>query len=84
MYPHMIPNVISEAVTFQKAAASPQTLIFMLIVVGTVIPIILIYTSYEFWVFRGKVDNYYKKDMNKKMNSWSFLSFVFRFHHRRS
>lgn len=62
LYPHMIPNIISGAVTVEKAAAAPQTLIFMLIVLGVMIPIILIYTSYEFWVFRGKVRNYYKKD----------------------
>ena len=62
LYPHMIPNMIGNAVTVEKAAASPQTLIFMLIVVGVMIPVILIYTSYEFWVFRGKVRNYYKKD----------------------
>ena len=62
LYPHMMPNVIGEAITVQKAAASPKTLIFMLIVVAVMIPIILIYTSYEFWVFRGKVRNYYKKE----------------------
>jgi cytochrome d ubiquinol oxidase subunit II len=34
LYPHMIPNVIGEAVTVAKAAAASQTLIFMLIVVA--------------------------------------------------
>jgi len=61
LYPHLIPNVIGEAVTVAKAAAASQTLSFMLIVVAVLLPIILIYTSYEFWVFRGKVSEYYKK-----------------------
>lgn len=62
LYPYMIPNVISEAVTISGAAASSGTLKFMLIVVGSLIPIILIYTTYEFWVFRGKVSAYYKRE----------------------
>ncbi len=61
-YPHMIPNVVSEALTVAGAAAAPQTLVFMLIVVGVMLPVILAYTSYEFWLFRGKVSGYYKKD----------------------
>jgi cytochrome bd ubiquinol oxidase subunit II len=60
-YPHMIPNVVSEAVTVSGAAAAPQTLMFMLVVVGVMLPVILAYTSYEFWIFRGKVSGYYKK-----------------------
>lgn len=62
LYPHMIPNVISKAVTVTEAAAAPQTLIFMLVVVAVMIPIILAYTTYEFWVFRGKVRDYYDKE----------------------
>ncbi len=61
-YPHMIPNVLGEAVTAPAAAAAPQTLIFMLTVVGIALPVILAYTSYEFWVFRGKISDYYKKN----------------------
>lgn len=62
LYPHMMPNVVGAALTVAKAAAASQTLLFMLIVVAIMLPIILIYTSYEFWVFRGKVHNYYNKD----------------------
>jgi cytochrome bd ubiquinol oxidase subunit II len=62
LYPHMMPNVIGEAITVAKAAAGSQTLIFMLIILAVMLPIILIYTSYEFWVFRGKVGDYYRKE----------------------
>ena len=62
LYPQIIPNVINEAVTLQKAASGTKTLFFMLIVLGAVIPIILIYTTYEFWVFHGKASAYYNKD----------------------
>ncbi len=54
MHPYMIPHVISEAVTTNAAAASPMTLSFMLVVALILIPILLLYTSYEYWVFRGK------------------------------
>ncbi len=62
LYPLMIPNLISESLTVEKAAAAPQTLIFMLIVIGVTIPLILLYTTYEFWVFRGKAREYYKRE----------------------
>jgi cytochrome d ubiquinol oxidase subunit II len=56
MYPIMIPQVILPGVTVHGAAASPKTLMFMLIVTGVLIPVILCYTTYEFWVFHGKVN----------------------------
>lgn len=56
MYPIMIPHVISPAITVSGAAASPKTLMFMLIVTAVLIPVILTYTAYEFWVFHGKVE----------------------------
>lgn len=55
MYPDMIPNVISSPITVRNAAASPQTLEFMLVVMIVLIPVILIYTGYKHRVFRGKV-----------------------------
>lgn len=58
----MIPSVISGALTVQAAAAAPKTLIFMLVVLSVVIPVILVYTTYEFWVFRGKASRYYKRE----------------------
>jgi len=56
MYPNMIPNVASEPVTVTAAAASPSVLMFMLVVTGSLIPVILLYTAYQFWVFHGKVE----------------------------
>jgi cytochrome d ubiquinol oxidase subunit II len=54
-YPHMIPGIASSPVTVRAAAASPDTLLFMLLVVSILLPLILGYTAYERWVFRGKV-----------------------------
>jgi cytochrome d ubiquinol oxidase subunit II len=53
MYPYMIPNIMSP-VTIHEAAASEKTLIFMLVVMGILIPIMLVYTLYTYRVFRGK------------------------------
>ncbi|MGA2225645.1 MAG: cytochrome d ubiquinol oxidase subunit II [Syntrophobacteraceae bacterium] len=54
MYPDMIPNVISSPVTVHAAAASKDTLEFMLEAMAVTLPVILIYTIYKHWVFRGK------------------------------
>jgi len=56
MYPMMIPHVILPSVTVQSAAASPKTLLFMLVVTAVLIPVLLSYSVYGFWVFRGKTD----------------------------
>ena len=50
-YPYMIPASIS--LTF--AASSSKTLIFMLSSIGLLIPVMLIYSGYQYLVFRGKV-----------------------------
>jgi cytochrome d ubiquinol oxidase subunit II len=51
----LFPYVIPPEITIWEAAAPDTSLIFML--VGTVIllPVILGYTAYTYWVFRGKV-----------------------------
>jgi cytochrome bd ubiquinol oxidase subunit II len=54
LYPQMIPQVISP-VTIDEAAATPKTLLFMLIAVAVLIPLIVFYTSYTYKVFRGKI-----------------------------
>ena len=54
LYPNMIPHVVSP-VTVEQAAASRPTLIFMLVVMGVLLPVIFFYTSYTYRVFRGKV-----------------------------
>ncbi len=54
MYPDMIPNVISSAITVHAAAASKDTREFMLEAMAVMLPIILIYTTYKHWIFPGK------------------------------
>ncbi len=54
LYPQMIPNLISPA-TVTEVAASPQTLLFMLIVTAILLPVIIFYTSYTYKVFGGKL-----------------------------
>lgn len=50
-YPYMIP----ASITLTDAASSSKTLIFMLSGIGLLIPVMLVYSSYQYLVFRGKV-----------------------------
>jgi len=51
MYPYIVPR----SITIWQAAA-PETAGILLVGVSILIPIILIYTGWAYWVFRGKVD----------------------------
>jgi cytochrome d ubiquinol oxidase subunit II len=51
MYPYIVPR----AVTIWDAAAPVRSQVFMLWGVGAILPLILIYTAWAYWVFRGKV-----------------------------
>jgi cytochrome d ubiquinol oxidase subunit II len=51
MYPYLIPN----SVTLQMAAAPASSQVFMLAGAGVLVPLILAYTAWSYWVFRGKV-----------------------------
>jgi cytochrome bd ubiquinol oxidase subunit II len=51
MYPYIVP----QSITITQAAAPENSQIFMLIGVAILIPLILIYTGWAYWVFRGKV-----------------------------
>jgi len=51
----MFPDVVPGAVTIHDAAAPDASLIFMLVGAVILVPIILAYTAYAYWVFRGKV-----------------------------
>jgi len=51
----IFPEVVPGAITIHEAAAPRSSLIFMLVGAGILIPIILAYTGYSYWVFRGKV-----------------------------
>jgi len=52
-YPYIVPS----SVTLWAAAAPENSLKFLLVGAVFLIPIILTYTAYSYWVFRGKVDN---------------------------
>ncbi|CAN5517979.1 cytochrome d ubiquinol oxidase subunit II [soil metagenome] len=52
LFPYVVPN----AVTLAQAAAPAASQGFMLVGAAVLIPIILAYTGYAYWVFRGKTD----------------------------
>jgi hypothetical protein len=49
------PDVIPGRVSIWQAAAPEQSQLFMLIGALVLIPLILAYTAWSYWVFRGKV-----------------------------
>ena len=51
LYPYLVPPQI----TIYEAAAPPESLAFLLAGAAVLLPIILAYTAYSYWVFRGKV-----------------------------
>ncbi|WP_410012510.1 cytochrome d ubiquinol oxidase subunit II [Sodalis sp. C49] len=51
IWPHLIP----PSITFWDAAAPPQSQGFMLVGALFIIPLILVYTFWSYYVFRGKV-----------------------------
>ncbi|MFZ4688268.1 MAG: cytochrome d ubiquinol oxidase subunit II [Polymorphobacter sp.] len=51
----MFPWLVPGKVTIFEAATAENSQVFMLIGVGIMLPIIIGYTAYSYWVFRGKV-----------------------------
>lgn len=51
-YPYIVPT----SLTIWDAAAPDSSLKFLLVGAAVLVPIILAYTAYAYWVFRGKVD----------------------------
>ena len=51
----MWPYVIPPSVTLQQAAAPESSQLFMFVGAVVLVPIILAYTAYAYWVFRGKL-----------------------------
>ncbi len=51
-YPHIVPPDL----TIWQAAAPDSSLAFLLVGALVLLPLILGYTAYAYWVFRGKVD----------------------------
>ena len=50
------PYIVPGAFTIWEAAAPDMSLSFLLVGASVLIPIILLYTGYAYWVFRGKID----------------------------
>lgn len=49
------PFIVPPAITIHEAAAAPSSQLFLLVGAAVLIPMILIYTGYVYWLFRGKV-----------------------------
>jgi len=52
LYPYVVP----DSVTIFEAASPAKSQIFMLVGVMITLPLILGYTGYAYWTFRGKID----------------------------
>jgi cytochrome d ubiquinol oxidase subunit II len=50
----MFPYVVPSQVTIWDAAAPAASQLFMLVGVTIIVPVILAYTGWAYWVFRGK------------------------------
>ena len=50
-YPYIVPG----ALTIREAAAPDDSLSFLLVGAVVLVPIVLAYTAYAYWVFRGKI-----------------------------
>jgi cytochrome d ubiquinol oxidase subunit II len=55
-YPYIVPPTL----TIWDAAAPASSQWFLLIGTATLIPLILAYTGYAYWVFRGKTGDFYR------------------------
>lgn len=49
------PNVVPPSITIWDAAAPERSREFMLVGVALTLPLIIAYTVWAYWVFRGKV-----------------------------
>ena len=52
----LYPNILPPDVSIWRAAAPDDSLLFLLVGAAVLIPLILGYTAYSYWVFRGKTD----------------------------
>lgn len=50
------PYIVPTSVTLWEAAAPDSSLEFLLAGAAFLIPVILLYTAYSYWVFRGKIE----------------------------
>jgi cytochrome d ubiquinol oxidase subunit II len=49
------PNLVPPSITIWNAASPPESQLFLLIGVLFLLPIIVGYTAFSYWIFRGKV-----------------------------
>jgi cytochrome d ubiquinol oxidase subunit II len=50
-----VPYIVPPAITVYQAAAHRSSLVFVLVGVAILLPIILAYTVFNYWMFRGRV-----------------------------
>jgi cytochrome d ubiquinol oxidase subunit II len=50
------PNIVPPTLTIVEAAAPDASLKFALVGTVVLVPLILVYTAYAYWVFRGKIN----------------------------
>jgi len=57
LYPRLVPSLtdLDFSLTIYNASSTPRTLTAMLIIALIGVPIVLAYTAFVYWVFRGKV-----------------------------
>ena len=51
------PYIVPPGVTLWDAAAAPSSQRFLLVGAAILLPVILGYTAYVYWLFRGKVEH---------------------------
>jgi len=51
----LYPMIVPHSFTLWQAAADPSTQLFLLLGTLFLLPVILVYTGWSYWVFRGKV-----------------------------
>lgn len=49
------PLIVPPDITIWQAAAPPESQVFLLVGAGVMFPVILAYTLYAYWIFRGKI-----------------------------
>jgi cytochrome d ubiquinol oxidase subunit II len=47
--------IVPPSVTIWQAATHPSSQLFLLVGAAVLVPVILVYTGYVYWIFRGKV-----------------------------
>jgi cytochrome d ubiquinol oxidase subunit II len=50
-----VPYLVPDSITVWQAAAAPSSQLFMLVGTLLMLPVILGYTAFVYWTFRGKV-----------------------------